>query len=92
MDAYSGEDIVISGIDGIFPKSKNIEEFGRNLYNKVKVHGFHIHKIIKICFKNQFEDRFNDWRGNSMDAFGLCYVTEAKIFYWWIGEIWFRAV
>lgn len=35
MENYSGNDIVISGIDGKYPKSKNVEELGWNLYNKV---------------------------------------------------------
>lgn len=46
MDTYSSDDIVISGIDGIFPKSKNIEEFGQNLYNKVLIYGFQFVKVF----------------------------------------------
>lgn len=30
-----GDEIVVSGMSGRFPKSCNIEEFERNLYNKV---------------------------------------------------------
>lgn len=30
-----GEEVVISGISGIFPSSKNVKEFMYNLYNKV---------------------------------------------------------
>lgn len=30
-----GDEIVISGISGKFPKSKNLTEFAHNLYNKV---------------------------------------------------------
>lgn len=30
-----GDEIVISGISGKFPKSKNLAEFSNNLYNKV---------------------------------------------------------
>lgn len=30
-----GDEIVISGISGKFPKSKNVAEFAENLYNKV---------------------------------------------------------
>lgn len=37
MDSNRDLDIVISGIDGRFPKSKNMEEFGWNLYNQVRV-------------------------------------------------------
>lgn len=29
------DEIVISGISGKFPKSKNVTEFAHNLYNKV---------------------------------------------------------
>lgn len=31
----NGEDIVVSGISGRFPKSNNMREFANNLYNKV---------------------------------------------------------
>jgi hypothetical protein len=31
----SGEEIVISGMAGRFPKSANVSEFADNLYNKV---------------------------------------------------------
>lgn len=34
--ATPGEDIVISGISGKFPNSRNVEEFAHNLYNKVQ--------------------------------------------------------
>ncbi|KAJ2940724.1 hypothetical protein O0L34_g14835 [Tuta absoluta] len=34
-DALTGEEVVISGISGQFPKSKNVVEFMDNLYNKV---------------------------------------------------------
>lgn len=37
MNFSNNEDIVISGIDGRFPKSRNMEELGRNLYNKVRI-------------------------------------------------------
>lgn len=30
-----GDEIVISGVAGKFPNSKNVEEFAENLYNKV---------------------------------------------------------
>lgn len=30
-----GEEIVISGVSGRFPSSRNIAEFSHNLYNKV---------------------------------------------------------
>lgn len=30
-----GDEIVISGISGKFPKSKNMAEYAHNLYNKV---------------------------------------------------------
>lgn len=33
----AAEDIVISGMSGKFPKSKNVAEFSHNLYNKVGV-------------------------------------------------------
>lgn len=29
------EDIVVTGVSGKFPNSKNVEEFSHNLYNKV---------------------------------------------------------
>ena len=29
------DDIVISGLSGKYPKSKNVDEFSTNLYNKV---------------------------------------------------------
>lgn len=29
------DEICITGISGVFPKSKNIDEFEHNLYNKV---------------------------------------------------------
>lgn len=32
-----GEEIVVSGMSGRFPKSHNIEEFENNLYNKVRL-------------------------------------------------------
>ncbi|KAJ2951593.1 hypothetical protein O0L34_g13747 [Tuta absoluta] len=35
MEPLSGEEIVISGMSGIFPKSKNVTEFMDNLFNKV---------------------------------------------------------
>lgn len=35
MTQIGGDDIVISGVDGRFPKSPNMEEYGKNLYNKV---------------------------------------------------------
>lgn len=30
------DDIVVSGISGKFPNSRNVEELGSNLYNKVR--------------------------------------------------------
>lgn len=33
--ATAEDDIVISGISGQFPNSKNVEEYAYNLYNKV---------------------------------------------------------
>lgn len=30
------DEIVITGISGKFPNSENVEEFAKNLYNKVK--------------------------------------------------------
>lgn len=33
--ATPDDDIVISGVSGSFPNSKNVEEFAHNLYNKV---------------------------------------------------------
>lgn len=33
--ATPGDEIVISGISGKFPNSKNVEEYAANLYNKV---------------------------------------------------------
>lgn len=35
MNEDNGENIVISGISGRFPKSNNMREFAHNLYNKV---------------------------------------------------------
>jgi fatty acid synthase, animal type len=35
--ASSKDEIVISGISGRFPNSKNVAEFARNLYNKVNM-------------------------------------------------------
>lgn len=32
------DDIVVSGISGKFPNSKNVSEFEKNLYNKVGVY------------------------------------------------------
>lgn len=31
-----GDDIVITGVAGQFPNSKNVEEYAHNLYNKVR--------------------------------------------------------
>lgn len=33
--ATPDDDIVITGVSGSFPNSKNVEEFAHNLYNKV---------------------------------------------------------
>lgn len=33
--ATPGDEIVITGVAGKYPNSKNFEEFGHNLYNKV---------------------------------------------------------
>lgn len=32
-----GDEIVISGISGKFPSSRNLTEFGHNLFNKVRL-------------------------------------------------------
>lgn len=40
-----GDDIVISGISGKFPNSKNVEEFAHNLYNKVRNVDFSFFKM-----------------------------------------------
>lgn len=34
--ATPGDDIVITGVSGKFPKSENVEEYAKNLYSKVK--------------------------------------------------------
>lgn len=31
-----GDEIVVTGVSGRFPNSRNVEQFGHNLYNKVK--------------------------------------------------------
>lgn len=35
--ATPDDEIVISGVAGKYPKSRNVEEFAYNLYNKVKI-------------------------------------------------------
>lgn len=35
LATMSGEEIVISGLSGVFPNSDSVLEFGENLYNKV---------------------------------------------------------
>lgn len=50
--ALSADDeIVISGISGKFPNAQNVEEFAKNLYNKVNLsfNSIHSHLIIKMC-------------------------------------------
>lgn len=70
MDKISGEDIVVSGMDGRFPKSRNIEEFGQNLYNKVTLR--YVYNFL--VFKNYFQGSHVDRRRDSMDTGGLSYV------------------
>ncbi|XP_075977388.1 fatty acid synthase-like [Anticarsia gemmatalis] len=62
----SGDEIVISGISGIFPKSGNVEEFMNNLYNKVDMvnssedtWSFIHPEMPKYCGKVEGFDKFD---------------------------------
>lgn len=54
MEQYSDNDIVISGIDGRYPKSKNVEELGWNLYNGVSYFIIAFHDLIVLQYLRHF--------------------------------------
>lgn len=37
-NSLNGDEVVISGISGIFPKSDGVVDFMNNLYNKVRIY------------------------------------------------------
>lgn len=39
-NSLNGDEVVISGISGIFPKSDGVVDFMNNLYNKVRLYFF----------------------------------------------------
>lgn len=52
--ATPDDDIVISGLSGTFPNSKDVEEFAYNLYNKVSVLAYpaihiNMHEMPEYC-------------------------------------------
>lgn len=46
------EEIVISGISGRFPSSDNVDEFSKNLYNKVSTSKTAVYGVIKSAKLN----------------------------------------
>lgn len=56
--AHPDDEIVITGISGKFPNAENVEEFAKNLYNKVnKSHLY----IIKCCEQSSNKIRCILW-------------------------------
>jgi hypothetical protein len=53
-----GDEIVISGISGRFPKSANVAEFSDNLYNKVVISGIGVF-IIFLIFQYRQTNHFD---------------------------------
>lgn len=46
----TGEEIVISGISGLFPNTENTRDLIRNLYNKVIIYFFIIQTNLDLTF------------------------------------------
>lgn len=66
--ASSDDEIVISGISGKFPNSKNLTEFSYNLYNKVKKYSGILVIVVKLLVLKNIYEKFPIIKVDMVDA------------------------